>query len=55
MPSNFSEIVALRRLKEIDQKNFGLINGNFTAIAHQNKIKVKRLRELYEFDKANPH
>lgn len=43
----YSEIVALRRLREIENKNGWLINGNFTAIANQNKIKVKRLRELW--------
>ena len=46
-----SEIVALNRLKEIEDKNGGLINGNFTAIANKNKIKVKRLRELYQVSK----
>lgn len=44
----YSEIVALKRLKEIEKKNGGLINGNFSFVAHENKIKVKRLRELYE-------
>ena len=44
----YSELVALSRLKEIEKKNGGLINGNFSFVAYQNKIKVKRLRELYE-------
>jgi len=44
----YSELVALRRLKEIEKKNGGLINGNFSFVAHENKIKVKRLRELYQ-------
>jgi len=48
MEKTYSELVALRRLKEIAEKNGGLINGNFTAVANQNKVKVKRLRELYE-------
>lgn len=48
----YSELVALRRLKEIEQKNGGLINGNFSFVAHENKLKVKRLRELYELNKV---
>lgn len=48
----YSELVALKRLKEIENKNGGLINGNFSFVAHQNKIKVKRLRELYEEEKT---
>jgi len=47
MRKTYSELVALSRLKEIAEKNGGLINGNFTAVANQNKIKVSRLRELY--------
>lgn len=43
----YSELVALKQLKEIEDKNGGLINGNFSFVAYQNKIKVKRLRELY--------
>ena len=53
MEKTYSELVALRRLKEIAEKNGGLINGNFTAVANQNKIKVKRLREIYEQEKPN--
>lgn len=48
MERTYSELVALRRLREIAEKNGGLINGNFSAVANQNKIKVKRLREIYE-------
>lgn len=47
MKKTYSELVALKQLKEIEQKNGGLINGNFSFVASKNKIKVKRLRELY--------
>lgn len=47
----YSELVALGRLKEIEKKNGGLINGNFSFVAHENKIKVKRIRELWEQEK----
>ena len=49
----YSELVALRRLKEIEKKNGGLINGNFSFVAHENKIKVKRLREIYQYENTN--
>lgn len=39
---------AIRNLDEIDKKQFGLINGNFTAIAHKYGLKVKELRTAYD-------
>lgn len=39
---------AVRNLKEISQRQNGLINGNFTAIAHKYGLKVKELRQAYE-------
>lgn len=39
---------AVRKLNEIATKNGGLINGNFTAVAHKYGIKVKELRNAYE-------
>ena len=53
MEKTYSELVALRRLEEIAEKNGGLINGNFTAVANQNNIKVKRLREIYQQENHN--
>lgn len=38
---------AVRYLKEIEQRQVGLINGNFTAVAHKYGIKVKELRTAY--------
>jgi hypothetical protein len=39
---------ALRRLREIETKNGGLINGNFSFVAHQYKLKVSELRNAWE-------
>lgn len=38
---------AVRYLQEIEQRQFGLINGNFTAVAHKYGLKVKELRQAY--------
>lgn len=40
--------MALKELLELEQKQGGLINGNFTAKAHKYKVKVKELRQAYE-------
>ena len=39
---------AIRNLDEISERQFGLINGNFTAIAHKYGLKVRELRQRYE-------
>lgn len=43
--------MALKELLELEQKQNGLINGNFTAKAHKYKVKVKELRRAYEESK----
>lgn len=43
----YSELLALEHLKKIAEKYSGLVNGNFSHVAHKYKIKVIRLRELY--------
>jgi hypothetical protein len=40
--------MALKELLELEKKQGGLINGNFTAKAHKYKVKVKDLRAAYE-------
>ena len=45
---SYSLSTALRELLELEQKQGGLINGNFTAKAHKYKVKVKDLRQAYE-------
>lgn len=52
MTKTYSEILAIKQLKEIEERNGGLINGNFSFVASKNKIKVKRLRELYAEEQA---
>lgn len=44
---SYSLSMALKELLELEQKQSGLINGNFTAKAHKYKVKVKDLREAY--------
>lgn len=44
---------AIRRLDEISQKQQGLINGNFTAVAHKFDLKVRELRKAYDEAKAS--
>lgn len=39
---------AIRRLDEISQRQQGLINGNFTAVAHKYALKVRELRKAYD-------
>lgn len=43
---------AIRHLNEISQRQSGLINGNFTAIAKKYGLKVKELRKAYDEAKA---
>lgn len=43
----YSLSMALKELLELEQKQGGLINGNFTAKAHKYKVKVKELRQAY--------
>ena len=38
---------AIRNLNEISERQSGLINGNFTAVAHKYGLKVKELRAAY--------
>ncbi len=38
---------AIRYLHEIETRQFGLINGNFTAVAHKYGLKVRELREAF--------
>ena len=40
--------MALKELLELEQKQGGLINGNFTAKAHKYKVRVKELRQAYK-------
>lgn len=47
----YSELKALKELLDCEERNGGLINGNFSFFASKYKIKVKRLRELYEESK----
>lgn len=39
---------AIRKLSEIDKKQNGLINGNFTAVAKNHGLKVKELRHYWD-------
>jgi hypothetical protein len=39
---------AVRELQELNTRQSGLINGNFTAKAHKYGLKVKELRAAYE-------
>lgn len=39
---------AIRHLDEISQRQSGLINGNFTAIAKKYDLKVRELRKAYD-------
>ena len=48
MTKTYSDLKALSELLAVEEKNGGLINGNFSFFASKWKIKVKRLRELYE-------
>ncbi len=48
MSKTYSELNALADLKEISERNGGLINGNFSFVAHKWKLKVKHLRSLWE-------
>lgn len=38
---------AIRKLAEIELKQSGLINGNFTAVAKNYDLKVKELRHYW--------
>lgn len=40
--------MALKELLECEERNGGLINGNFSFFASKWKIKVSRLKEMYE-------
>lgn len=51
MGKTYSELMALKELKAVENKNGGLINGNFSFFASKWKLKVKDLRKLYEDDK----
>jgi len=44
--------MAIKQLHEIEERNGGLINGNFSFVATKNKLKVKHLRELWELEKS---
>lgn len=39
---------AIDKLNEISERQSGLINGNFTAVAHKYGLKVRELRKAYE-------
>lgn len=39
---------AIRRLDEIKERQAGLINGNFTAVASKYGLKVRELRQAYD-------
>jgi hypothetical protein len=43
---------AIDRLNEISEKQQGLINGNFTAVAHKFGLKVRELRKAYDEAKS---
>jgi len=43
----YSLSMALKELLELEQRQSGLINGNFTAKAHKYKVKVTDLRKAY--------
>lgn len=51
MSKTYGEIKALSELLAVEEKNNGLINGNFSFFATKWKIKVKRLKELYQESK----
>ena len=38
---------AIKKLAEIEAKQSGLINGNFTAVAKNHDLKVKELRHYW--------
>jgi hypothetical protein len=44
---NFNLKCACINLKKIEEKQGGLINGNFSFHAKKSKVKVKDLREAY--------
>jgi uncharacterized protein YbbC (DUF1343 family) len=44
---------AIRKLNEISDRQNGLINGNFTAVAHKYGLKVKELRAAYDQSRAS--
>lgn len=52
MSKTYSELIAIKQLHEIEDRNGGLINGNFSFVATKNKLKVKRVRELWELEKS---
>lgn len=52
MSKTYSELMAIKQLHEIEERNGGLINGNFSFVATKNKLKVKHLRELWELEKS---
>lgn len=39
---------AIRELSELEQRQNGLINGNFTAKAHKYGLKVRVLRHYWD-------
>lgn len=39
---------AIRKLSEIEAKQSGLINGNFSAVAKNHGLKVKVLRHYWD-------
>lgn len=51
MSKTYSEIMAISQLKKIEEQNGGLVNGNFSFVAAKNKLKVKRVRELWTAEK----
>lgn len=53
MNKTYSELKALSDLLDCENRNNGLINGNFSFFAKKWKIKVARLRELYKEAKDN--
>lgn len=42
---------AIEHLNQISERQTGLINGNFTAIAYKYGLKVKELRNAYKNSK----
>lgn len=43
---------AIQTLDEISERQSGLINGNFTAVAKKYDLKVRELRKAYDEAKA---
>lgn len=43
----YDMLSALAWLQDIERKNGGLLNGNFSMAAHEHKLKVKDVRDRW--------